>query len=128
MLLFSFMVFWGYCAIVLQILVLVQKYKEKNMREEEIIVCQHHIGGEHIHVYPIEYPTVSYGKARKLGWWQTSNRIFNQDGGYHLVWICPDCVRWLDDYELHGPMWQAARGYLYPWQGDREAEYDFHSL
>lgn len=77
-----------------------------------IVVCQTHSGLLEIGTYPTAY----YDEAIKQGWQVTNHPLFSYGG--KEVWICPECVRWLEDYLIRGPMWQAARGLFFVWQAD----------
>lgn len=86
-------------------------------------VCQYHIficmegwasPGQAVYP-PMQYPRVLLRDAERMGWKWTSDRLFCPPG-VSSVLICPDCVRWQEDYYAHGPLWLAPRGLLYPWQ------------
>lgn len=87
----------------------VMSHKEENMEHE--LVCQHHriLENNEDRVYP---PRILYRNRIHTGWKMTKHRLFSQDGRY--VWICPDCVKWLRDYQRQG------YDYLYSWQGSDE--------
>lgn len=90
----------------------------RDKKMEFQVVCQNHIvRPEGIEMYPIQYPCVREHEAEKMGWRLTSHRLFSQDE--QVVWICPDCVKWLQDYQERGPIWQSDRGVFYPWQDDQ---------